>query len=184
MSDLTTVTNVKLWLGITDSNSDLLLQQLVTRLSAYVINFLNRNILSATYTEIRDGNRKTRMRLHEYPVSAVSSLTVDGIAVIPSVDGLTNGFVFDQWNLYLQDGAGVFNPGQRNINVSYTAGYLTVPPDLEQLVIEIVGLRMKNRARIGLVSENVQGQQTTFSLTDFSADQKGVLDNYKRVVSP
>src|SRR2546427_3963493 len=54
--DLTTLVNVKAYLGINDTNSDLLLQRLVTAMSAAFVREIGFEILRKTYSETMDGD--------------------------------------------------------------------------------------------------------------------------------
>jgi len=183
-SDLTTIAKVKANLSISDSSSDALLQELVTSLSGYIVNFLNREIKSASRSDKLDGLGRNRIRLRHYPITAISSVSIGGVAVQASADGLRNGYVFDDKYLYLLDGTNpsVFASGIKNVSVSYTAGYSDVPFDIDRICVEMVSKRYKDRQRIGLTSEGIQGQSTGFSQYDMTRDTMRVLDNYRRVV--
>jgi hypothetical protein len=59
--------------------------------------------------------------------------------------------------------------------ISY--GY--VPADLEQAVLELVGLRYNERDRLGYVSKSLGGQETvTFSQKDMAASTRTALSSY------
>ena len=83
--DLTTLADVKAWLQTGQSNfpatDDALLTNLVTAASHYIQTWLNRQIASADYLEVRDGTGGRRMQFACFPVSAVLSLTIDGKAI-------------------------------------------------------------------------------------------------------
>jgi hypothetical protein len=139
-TDLTTLTNAKAWLGINASTDDVLLARLITAVSGFVQRWLNRNIASQSYTEHRDGmgygEGRRVMVLANYPVTAISSLTVDGIAIPASPDNgdLQAGYGFDDGSIWLSASSAYassfwpngyqFARGRRNVVVSYTAGYL------------------------------------------------------------
>jgi hypothetical protein len=68
--------------------------------------------------------------------------------------------------------------------VTYTAGYMTTPPDVAQACIELVCQRYRERTRIGEVSRALGGGETvTFSQKDMSDDVKLLLAQY-RLVAP
>ena len=56
MADLTTLANVKGWLGVTATTDDALLSRLISAASDYVQTWLNRTIATQTYSETRDGS--------------------------------------------------------------------------------------------------------------------------------
>jgi len=186
--DLTTLENAKLWLNIDSSNanSDVLLSRLITAASKLLIVWLDRNsLLSASYSDVLDGNGHDGLHLKNWPITAVSSVTVNGIVVSLSTDGRTNGYVFDDKFLYILPATNVghFQKGIRNVLVSYTAGYAEVPFDVEQACIELVALRYRERDRIGKKSESLNGQQTvSYSTRDLGDDIRKMLKNYRGVV--
>jgi uncharacterized phiE125 gp8 family phage protein len=188
--DLTTLANAKSWLTIPDTNNDVLLVRLISAASAFLINWLNRDIMQATYTaEKYNGNGKTAMHLRNWPIQSVSSLLVNGVVVQASPDGLSNGYVFDEKFIYLLGAnvnsfpPGTFGKGIMNISVTYVAGYATVPLDIEQACIELVSLKFKERGRIGIQSQQVPGQASmTYSPRDLGKDTKEMLQNYRAVV--
>jgi hypothetical protein len=71
MADLTTLANVKGWLGVTATTDDALLTRLISAASDYVQKWLNRTIAVQPYTETRDGTGGYVLPLSNYPVSAV-----------------------------------------------------------------------------------------------------------------
>ncbi len=71
-SDLTTRTLVKEYLGLTGSDNDDKIDTLVTNVSRAVKTWLDREVLSASYTEYRSGDGNGFIRLREYPITAVT----------------------------------------------------------------------------------------------------------------
>ena len=139
--DLTTLANVKMWLSLATSTTDALLSALITRESRFIQSWLNRNIASQSYTEVRDGigmgSGRWVLPFEDYPVSAVASLTINGSAVAASADGgiVQPGYGFDarqMWIAQTGPAQGFFSQygfvrGRRNVKVSYTAGFLVLP---------------------------------------------------------
>jgi hypothetical protein len=144
-NDLTTLADVKAWLGRTDSNSDALLSALITRVSRQIHSYLQRGtILPHAVNEIRDGTGGNTLVLRQWPVLSVSWVTVGStsippapaISVNPQAGGCGSGWTLEQW-----DGAppgrpqvlslrgytfGPSFPGARNsqnVLVVYQAGY-------------------------------------------------------------
>ena len=133
-NDLTTLADVKSWLGRTDTNSDALIAALVTRASRSICSYLQRPLLLPhTVTEVQDGTGGNILVLKEWPVLQVASVVVDGIA-IPQAVQQAPGWVLDAWNgvppgrmqaLRLR-GYSFGLPGTRNtatVQVTYQAGY-------------------------------------------------------------
>src|SRR5262249_16182788 len=114
--------------------------------------------------------------------SAVSAVTVDGVAIPAVPDAISPGFAFSATRLYLRGYA--FTRGVQNVSLAYTAGYAATPLEIEQACIELVALRYKERERIRHVSKRVGGESVSFSQKDMSDDIKTLLSLYRRVASP
>lgn len=189
--DLTTLADVKAWLQTGQSafppTDDALLTRLVTAASQYIQTWLNRRIAIADYLEVRDGTGGQRLQFACFPVSAVLSLTIDGIAIPPAAPpspaaGVSAGYVFSPTQLSVR--GYYFTRRAQNVVFSYTAGYAATPPDIAQACIELVALRYRERSRIGEVSRAVGGGETvTYSQKDMSAGITTLLQQY-RVVAP
>jgi hypothetical protein len=135
-NDLTTLADVKSWLGRTDTNSDTLIAALITRASRSICSYLQRPLLLPhSVSEVHDGTGGNILVLKEWPVLSVSSVVIDGIA-IPQAAQQSHGWVLDAWNgvppgrmqaLRLRGYAfGSGSPGARNaasVQVTYQAGY-------------------------------------------------------------
>lgn len=180
--DLVTLANVKAWLNITSNNDDIVLLNLITAESAHIKNWLNRDILSQTYTDRRDGNGRTSMPFANEPVTAVSGLTVNGIVIPASPDNgvMQPGYGFDDTELWLSGYS--FVRGRRNVVMSYTAGYSTAPSDIAQACVELVAIRYRERDRIGHSSKSLGGETVSFTITDLPKSVELILQQYKKVV--
>ena len=120
------------------------------------------------------------MFLSEYPVTAVSSVTV-GLTSIPMSSGYGQpGYAFDSRGVTLTGYC--FDRDIMNVTINYTAGYATVPLELEQACIELISLRYRERDRIGHTSKSIQGETTAFMVKDMPPSVLTILNNYKKVV--
>jgi hypothetical protein len=180
MPDLTTLARAKEWLSITATTDDALLGRLVSSASDAIQTYLNRTLDSQAYTETRDGPGGNRLMLANYPVTAVASVHVDGLPVPLSTGYGVPGYMFNATSITLR--GRLFTQGVQNVVVAYTAGYSSVPNELEQSCIELVGLRYKEKDRIGLVSKGLAGETISYSQKDFSSAIKTTLQNYKKVI--
>jgi len=183
--DLTTLADVKAWLQIGQSafpsSDDALLTRLITAASEFIQNWLGRQIAQSDYAEMRDGTGGRQLQFGAFPVSAVASLAIDEVAIVPSPSPTMPGYVFSPTQLSLR--GYVFCRGAQNVAVTYTAGYAAVPPDLAQACIDLVALRYRERTRLGEVSKHLGAETVTFAQTDMSAATKSILQQY-RAVSP
>ena len=184
--DLTTLSDVKDWLQTGQnpfpSVDDALLTRLITAASRFIESWLDRRIAAADWIEIRDGNGGQRLAFANFPVSAVLSLSIDGLVVPPAPGdgGFGSGYVFSPTELALR--GYVFSRRPQNVIVTYTAGYAGVPLDIAQACIELVCQRYRERTRTGEVSKALVGGETvTFSQKDMCDDVKTLLSQYRAV---
>ena len=182
--DLTSLANVKAWFAppLAATTDDTLLQRLITAASGFILTWLDRDLVEQSYSEIRDGTGGRRLALAHTPVTAVTSLAIDGVAISPMPDATSPGYGFTATQILLRGHA--FNRGIRNVVVTYTAGYAATPPEVEQACIELVALRYRERERIGHVSKSLAGETVAFSQKDMSDDIKTILSVYRRVALP
>lgn len=156
---LTTTATVKTYAGISGSGSDAQIDAIVAAVDRAMKEYLGRQIESATVTaEIHDGNGQDDfLLLLEWPVTAVSAVSISGTALTVAdyeIDG-AKGLLF-----YKPGGTGfaAWPEGRRNLSVTYTAGYASVPADLalaatKQAVYEVkltnaLGNRLGDRSTI------------------------------------
>lgn len=198
-SDLTTVANVVAWLDLPGDNDPNVTQRLITAQSAVIANYLNRPLASKEYTEIRSGlgvgEGRYQMVFANKPVTAVTSLMIDDVLIPPSADNgvLDAGYGFDSGKIWLANVGSSFDAsysnqfyftkGRNNVKLVYTAGFATIPMDIEQACIELVSLRLKERTRIGMNSQTLAGQTTTFNIQAMTNSILSTLKQYKSYVA-
>jgi len=189
--DLTNLADVKAWLQTGTApfpaTDDALLARLITAASGFIQTWLHRPIPSADWLEVRDGTGGQRLVLANVPVTAVLSLTIDGLPIPPAPPdgGFGPGYTVTATELALR--GFVFTRRPQNVIVTYTAGYESVPPDIAQACIELVCQRYKERSRIGEVAKSRGASETvTLSQKDISDDVKTILAQYRATapVSP
>ena len=185
-SQLTTLANLKAWLGTPNATDDALMTRLISAASAFIESWLNRTISVQTYNEIYDGTGQDTLMLSNYPIVAVTSISIYGVAqtLLNANDFTSTGFSItnDQTQLYGQNIT--FDRGRQNVAVSYSAGFATLPLDIEQACIELCALKYKNLRgeKIGVVSKGLAGETTTFFVGDMTQSVKTLLQQYKNVV--
>lgn len=180
--DLTTVGAVGTWLGLTTPNDDALIQTLVTAISAYVPNVLKQGVVQQQYVEARKGNGKDRMSLRNWPVQSVALVELPGGVQISAQTDLMSGV-----SGVTTDGEAVYLinycfPRGANVRITYTAGWATVPADIQEAVTELVAEEYTRRSHIGENSHS-QGGQTTVSFDQkaMHAAIAAMLSHYIRV---
>lgn len=178
---LTTLTNVKTWLGLLQNNdSDALLTRLIAAASAFIESWCGRSFAVQNYSELRSGTGNDMLMFGAWPVTAVASVTVDGRPIPAASDFHSPGYRFDDNAVVLQ--GYLFTRGRRNVALAYTAGYAAIPAEIEQACIDLVALRFKERDRIGHQSKSLAGETVTFFIGELSPSARAALAQYKKVV--
>ncbi|MDA8230350.1 MAG: hypothetical protein M0006_03335 [Magnetospirillum sp.] len=179
--DLTTIANVEQWLGLPAGCKDeALLTRLITAASGFISRWCGRQFASQNVVDTFNGTGGVAQPLRQYPVSAVASVSVDGQSIPPSPGVPQAGFLFTDTMVSLSGYR--FNRGIANVTIAYTAGYATIPDELEQACIELVAFRYREIPRIGKASEGMAAQTTAFVIKDIPPSVATLLATYKRVV--
>lgn len=184
-TELTTVAKAKEWLKLTNTNAyDTTLQEAINRASSViVIETSLAFLMSKSITERYSGNGSAALILRGYPVTAVSSVSVNGYPIVLATDDWMFGHKFDEDGVYLQGGF-VFEEGISNIAVSYTAGYVAGCRELnalEQGVLAMVNLWWNRREHQDKVVEKAGGMTTVkFVSDDIPTETKLIISHMRR----
>ena len=149
ITDLTTLSACKSWLGYTDTANDQVVSQEITRVSSMVNAWLNGTaFVKTSRTEYYNGKGTSRLILRNFPVLSVSALTINSRVIPPNPTPPTGaGFFADPWDggiPAVPQGVNLsgyfFSQGLQNIIVSYVTGYVqsgeaqTISSDAYQVV--------------------------------------------------
>lgn len=111
------------------SLDDGMLQRLISSASSFVQSVLSRAIANQTYNEVRSGQNMRVMLTKEYPITAVHSLSIDGLPIqarpplAPTVTAtVPGGYTFDGIRIMLD--SYIFTRGWQNVALNYDAGFL------------------------------------------------------------
>jgi hypothetical protein len=148
---------------------------LLTAVSKQIQNFISYNIAAQSYSVAFNGNGMARRMLPDYPVTAVASVTVDGISIPQANTPTASGFLFDDRGVYLR--GYTFSRGVQNVAISYTAGYATVPEDIEEACLELVALTFDRLDRPADLSM-IKAGDTAFQF------QNGMVMSGNRILAP
>lgn len=184
MTAYATLADLKEWLSIppATTTNDALLTKLLNAATAFMDTYMEReDVRASARTEARDGNGNRRLMVKHWPVTAVSSVEINGQAVPASASWAVNGYVFDKNSITLR--GLVFEDGVQNVQLAYTAGYTVVPDDLNQACIELAGFKYRTRdtTASGFQSKSLAGETISFSQKDMSTSVKSVLNEYRAV---
>ncbi len=182
--DLCTLAELKAWLPNQGNNDDTTLQGLITNASLQVLQYIDRpHILASvlgTVAENYDGNDSDRLLPRQFPIISVGSVTIDNVPVQQATSPVAAGFLWDQRRVLLRGFR--FNRGVQNVQISYTAGYSSVPLDLKQAAIEAFALAYRQRVRIGEKSNSLSGQVTlSFDMSDVPPRSLSIFNQYRRL---
>lgn len=163
----------------------------------------------AEFTEVYSGSGSETLFVRNYPVQSVVSLAIDGV-LIPQSPGVNQpGWVIDtsgsQASIVLRGGGRQnigysrwqpwngngnapplgqvpfnFSEGIMNVEVTYTAGYLVTPFDLQQAATQLVSAKYRSRQWIEQLSQIQPNVGTTsYNRLEIPADVCMVLDRYR-----
>lgn len=130
---LTSLDNVKEFLGLSTTTDDPLLTNLIAACLAKFEAHCRRRLVAATVTgEIHDGSpQRTTVFLREYPAASVTAVSEDGGETTLSASDYqliaSTGELVRKASSYTRT---AWRTGEGNILVSYTGGHATTPADL------------------------------------------------------
>ncbi len=186
---LTTLAKVKSYLGITDTDNDVLLEELIDNVTEFVEGqLMGRRIKKTSYVdELHDGGEEDIFLLN-YPI--IEPPTVTGDFRSGTIENPTfQAFQVNDFVVYNNGGFIHFffrTPrGARNLRFTYDGGFTTIPDDLDLLAKQIVAKLFQRRNAQGIKKETVEGssieyQAETPSEDDLTKIQIKVIDRYIR----
>lgn len=195
---LTTVADVKTFIGETSSTYDTLLEMLIDECTDWIEEFLNgrrllcdanRDGTPVAVTERYNSNARRVVLLRKYPVIEITSVAyATGNVNSPTWNTLdaTSQYTFDPTTgeLFLVATVPV---GVQNIRVVYKGGYVgqgstgtIIPKNLVMACIRMVAKQFNKRRSQGIKNESVGGASITWE-DDMDAEVKRTLNKYKRL---
>jgi len=195
---LTTLAKVKLFLGISGSAQDSLLEELINYSSSFIEGVCGgRRFLETEYTELYDAPNGDKLFLNQYPITELISLKYrDGNIASPTyTDFNANDYVkyFAEGYIKFYVNYKLVGGGEQLIKMNYKAGYLidfanefeathTLPNDLTMLSNQLVGLMFNQRTSGGVKSETTEGQSVTYGLSteQLTPVQVAVINRYQK----
>lgn len=192
--DLTTLAALQAFLRgqvVLPTADEPLVEGLISAVSAEFKSETGSEILTAAYSEARNGNGRATLFLRQFPVISVQGVEVNGTTIPARPSTLENGWVLADASIgRLQLVGSVFSEGVANVVVQYRAGYGTAAPaDVSQAIVDQVAYLYRMKDRIGIANESQNGTSTTY-LGAWTAQQgKGgktplylaAVDRYRRV---
>ncbi len=109
--------------------------------------------------------------------SAVTNLSVTNVATGVALDLVGNGPVSGQYTF----GAGTYGFAAADTGVQVTMAYQYVPGPVEQAVIEMVAMDLKQRDNIGINSKTLANESVSYSGGGMTASVKDMLQPFRRM---
>ena len=119
------IDDINTFLGTTILPDDAQALLAIDEATAVIQNYCNQKIEQVSDdTTLLDGTGSTKLFLPEIPVSSITSVEVDGVLLDPTYYALAENGVL--WRKH-----GVWTVGARNISITYTHGYASIPEDVK-----------------------------------------------------
>lgn len=183
---LTTLENVKESLSITASDDDDLLKRLINAATELIESETGRRFKKTDHEgELHDGEGQD-LALTNYPILDSDDSETDPV-ISHVYDSRGNSDVIDEdtyrynkkiGNVFRSSG---WPEGSDNISVDYTAGYETIPSDLEQACIELVSLTYNRRKSLGIKDESDGAYSISYADAQKSPQTQTVIELYKNI---
>lgn len=182
---LTTKTKVKTFLGITTVTDDSLIEMICDWVTVWIENQCGeRRFLDTTYTDEVYGTHwgQVDVMLNNFPITDTEPFVAEYQAgSISSPNWIA--YDVDDYLVYPKQGIvhffSIFDDVAQAIRFTYSAGYDSIPPDLEMLATELVSKIYKLRCAQGVESQSVEGFSLNFN-KDLTPEQKATLAKYQR----
>lgn len=193
-NDLTTLTNALAWLGCQSDDAFGSIQRIITAVSTMIQGHLGRTVAQTAYTFTFDGRGRHRVMMPNWPIVSVQSLNIvlgaAGTMNVPARSQGVPGYTFSDKFIYM-DPPYMFERGQQNIQIAYTAGYATTPPDIEQACLIWIKAIMDGANYSAAIAKAKAGQTAldfSFATTKLTANSApmppsvySLLVNYMKV---
>ena len=159
-TNLCGLANVKIYLGVSETTYNYLLNLLIAAVSEATEKYCNREFASASHVEYHDGLGLDYIMVKNPPITAIASLYDDPNREY-NADNLLDAddayiYYGDEGRVQLVNGR-IFYDGSKNVKVTYTGGYSAIPDDVEQAAIHLTAklFNISRKRADGLASESL-----------------------------
>ena len=181
---LVTLDEVKKFMGMISSTSDSddLIEDLISRISTLFESYMNRNILSREYTEDHDGKGAMVLFPKQPKITSITSIHDDYDWEYTDDDLVDsdNYKIIDESSIVFKNVS--LNNYTANVRIIYTAGYTSTPLDLAQACIGEVARMYKNKNQIDITAKTLSDGSVSFSGKRFLPLTYITLKKYKRLI--
>lgn len=183
-----------LGLGATETSDDAKLTALLDNATGMIQAYISYDLASQSYTERRNGWNSNAIKTYNRPITAVTSVSVDGRAIPAAANSQAPGYLFDEFMIFFTAANPVqsvpgfnscpnfFTRGMGNVILVYTAGYASnaIPSAIEFICKSIAARMYRRTTRIGETSKSIGGQTTaSYEDTQLTKEEQMILDRYK-----
>jgi len=178
---LTTLSELKLQLGIPDNENDddFFLQQALDAAEIEVISQMNREVAEATFTEYASGRGGESLNLRQGPLVSVTTVDFvtyggggsESLTTIDKGNFVLHGKRDEGWKLrgrLVGHNAWTWDRGARNYKVVYVAGWTAIPKDIKQAIFNLAAWIIQKRKDPAAVQREVGDGTVQFR---FSGDK-------------
>lgn len=191
---LTSLAQVKQYLGLSAATHDALLEGLIEAVSAQFNAFCGRKLMARDYSHLSQdaaydpdnallsGSGYPELLLPQYPVISLSSLVVEGRGIGASTGGGV-GWLLDSGAGVLSLIGTIFPRGGHNVGLAYRAGFTAAPPDLAQAAVEQSAVRFQESAagqgRLGVSARTLADGSVSYHSGEVLPQVRAVLERYR-----
>lgn len=194
--DLIQELDVREYEGITSHGDNELLTRIIERVTSRFERFCDRQFADRAYSYLTDPdnakldglnnpNQRQIIALRQYPIISVTTVRINEVAYTESTSIYNSG-----WFIYSKE-AGLLGlrgyewlQGAQNIELVYTAGYATIPEDLQEACIKQVLWHYKQGKGAHLLGVSgkslADGSVNLYATNALLPEVKEVLMRYKR----
>lgn len=187
-TELLSLANLKVYLQITSSDKDAILTDIKDFVEDFCKKYTGKDFLVTSYTIYRDGDNTRTLNVEQYPITAITSIHKDANrsfgsdTLIPTASIITNDS--ESWAsgiIELYDDT--FTRGIKNIKVILSAGYSTIPQDLQFAVAEICArvYTMQDKRLFGQITQTVGQRTLSLDMEALPKRAKATLDRYRSI---
>lgn len=177
---------LKTYLDITENTKDTMLTQLLEYATERFQTLTHRVIPKTKHEdEKHDGTEQQWFYVDNYPIIGITSIYWDSDGDYETEDLVeSDNYRYDANSGKVWRTAGTWAKGLNAIKITYTAGYETIPKDVETFVKKLAALEYKrsDQDRIGVLSHSFGDATTSYDTQNLPDDLGAIVEDYRRPV--
>lgn len=187
-TELVSTADLKAYCQISTATYDGILASIKASTEQWVKTYCRDPFLVAARTEYHDGNDKAILRLRHYPITTLTSVSIDAARTFAASSLVPASQLIDST---LNSAQGVvelfgrvFPSGQKNVKVIYLAGLSVIPADLAHAVKIIVAREwlLQDKKLTGQTSQSLGDKTVSLNLEEIPRNAWDILNRYQRAL--